>query len=100
MTRKKTADKVVVESDICGGCRSCELACSYHHTNRFQPSISSIEIINRPNKFTHDVVLYNEDAEGHLACNKCKGMEMPLCVLFCSRNFRDKLMKLIRMDSR
>ena len=99
MTSQKTVNKVVVESDICGGCRSCELACSYHHTKCFQPSISSIQIIIRPKKITYDLILYNENEGDHLSCDKCKGMEVPLCVLFCSRSYRGELMRLIREDS-
>ena len=100
MAKQKTVDKVTFETEKCGGCRSCELACSYHHRGIFQPSISSIEITNRPKELSFDVTFYRESAEGCIACDRCKGLEVPLCVQVCPTAKRDELQSLLQMSYR
>ena len=34
--------------DECTGCHQCEMACSYHHENVFNPSKSRIKIFSFP----------------------------------------------------
>lgn len=31
--------------DLCGGCTTCEIACSYKHLGEFNNQFSSIEIV-------------------------------------------------------
>jgi Fe-S-cluster-containing dehydrogenase component len=38
---------MVFEMATCGGCRTSEMACSFHHTGEFNPSVSSIGIVER-----------------------------------------------------
>ena len=100
MIRQKLVDKVTFETDKCGGCRSCELACSYHHRGLFQPSISSMEITNRPKELTFDVTFYRESAEGRIACDQCKELAVPLCVQVCPSLYREELKSLLQMSYR
>lgn len=91
MAKKARNDKLVSGTERCCGCRTCELACSYHHRKVFQPSISSIEIKSIPKPFGFTATLYKESAEGHMGCDFCKGLDIPVCVQFCPTSFRDEL---------
>jgi Fe-S-cluster-containing hydrogenase component 2 len=89
-------DKVTFERETCVGCRSCELACSFYHVKYFQRGISSIVITNVPNSLSHYLTIYRQSANNHIACDMCKGLEVPLCVQFCPATFRDELEKLLK----
>lgn len=84
-------DKVTFATETCGGCRSCELACSFHHMSLFKYGISSIVITNSPNPM---MTFYRESAEGHIACDKCQGLSTPLCFEFCPSDAREELEQL------
>ena len=62
----------------CYACKTCELACSYHHTGTFQPSISSISVerdhLNGEWKWTLSD-----------SCDLCQNEKEPLCVKYCVR---------------
>jgi Fe-S-cluster-containing dehydrogenase component len=74
---------MVFEMPSCGGCRTCEMACSFHHTGEFNPSISSIRIIEKEGDSYFFVELV-EKAEGAImACDGCKGFKVPLCMQYC-----------------
>ena len=67
----------------CGGCCTCELACAFHHTGEFAPDVSSIRIIAKEGG-TGCQVLLIENSEGkRIACDRCQGLEVPLCVEYC-----------------
>lgn len=100
MAKQKLVDKVTFPMDKCGGCRSCELACSYHHRGLFQPSISSLEVTFRPKELDFDVTFYRESAEDHIACDRCKGLEVPLCVQVCPPEKQEELKSLLQMSYR
>jgi len=63
---------IKVDLNKCVGCRSCELACSYHHKKLFLPEISSIKI--------HFDSQYNIDVSILDSCD-CKSN--PPCVKIC-----------------
>ncbi len=88
-------NKVSFETEICVGCRTCEIACSYHHRGVFMPSASSIEIINRPEDPGFAVSFYTQAENGHLACDQCQGLEEPLCIEYCNVLMRDELRALL-----
>jgi Fe-S-cluster-containing dehydrogenase component len=62
----------------CTGCRACEVACSFHHTGAFQPSVASIRV-------------ERNDADGTIwltllsTCDGCSGEKRPWCVRYCPR---------------
>ncbi len=98
MATKTIVNKISFETKTCAGCRSCELACSFHHRKVFQPSISSIVIKNTPKKLGFSAILYKETAEGHIGCDRCKGLPSPMCVQSCPSMLRDELENLLRMS--
>ena len=95
---KDKVDKIVIETEHCAGCRTCELACSYHHKKVFSPSISSIEITDRLPKPSCAVSFYLTNTDGHLACDICEGEDEPLCLKYCSILMRDELKTFLKRD--
>ena len=82
------------DTRTCTGCRTCEMACSFHHSGVFQPSISSIEITGSP-KEGFRILFYETTHDGHRACDGCPGLENPLCVAYCPLVAREELKELI-----
>lgn len=77
----------------CGGCRTCEIACSFHHKDEFNPAISSIKILDKVNEPGYVVLLVEENDGDSKACDFCKGLEVPLCVEYCKE--KEELLKMI-----
>ena len=67
----------------CGGCRTCEMACSFKHKGEFAPSISSLKIMDREDGDGFDVMFLKETGKQGTACDGCKEREVPLCVEYC-----------------
>ncbi len=67
----------------CGGCRTCELACSFHHTKEFIPSASSLKVLAREDKPGYQILLIAESSGESIACDGCKGLDVPLCMEYC-----------------
>ena len=78
----------------CGGCRTCELACSFHHTGEFVPAVSSLKVVDKEEGPGYFVVLKETGEPGGFACDGCKGLDVPLCVEYC-REY-DDLYKILR----
>ena len=82
------------EMPDCGGCRTCELACGYHHTGEFNPNQSSLHVINRddggPGYFI-EIGLF--DLGNQISCDGCVELDRPLCVSYCHQDF-----ELIEME--
>ncbi len=81
------------EMDTCGGCRTCEIACSFHHSGEFNPSISSIKILDRSGGAGYDVLLLEEDSNEGKACDGCQDLEEPLCMEYCKE--KEELQEMI-----
>ena len=78
--------RVIVDPVQCTGCRTCELACSLHHTGAMGTSDSSIRI-SRSN---------HTAAVGWMvepSCDLCPDEHQPLCVKYCQ-------LGLIRLEAR
>ena len=75
MNRKKS--EILRDLEKCYGCRTCELACSFHHQQVFAPALSSIKI-SRSNQ-TGKMGWHIDST-----CDLCVGEDQPLCVTFCS----------------
>lgn len=77
---------MIFEMSSCGGCRTCEMACSFKHKGEFIPAISSIKILDTKNE-TGFLVQLLEEGEGQgLACDGCKELEVPLCMQYCQKS--------------
>lgn len=63
--------------DKCTGCRSCEIACSYHFNKVFNPDMSAIKVW-RSNE-TGAIELWLTSS-----CDLCENEEIPLCVKYCA----------------
>ena len=62
----------------CYGCRTCELACSWHTHRVFSPALSKIQV-SRDNRTGTSV--WSIDDSG---CDLCRTEAEPLCVRYCS----------------
>jgi len=78
----------------CGGCRTCEIACSFHHKEEFNPAISSIKILDKKNEPGFLVFLVEESDEQSIPCDGCEGLRVPLCMEFCKK--KEELEKMIK----
>jgi carbon-monoxide dehydrogenase iron sulfur subunit len=76
--KTSSASKIIIESERCTVCRSCELACSYHFKKEFNPNKSQIRILFDPKS----AVLKINQKHG---CDLCKDENSPLCVKYCVR---------------
>ena len=67
----------------CGGCRTCELACSFHVLGAFVPSASCLKIVEKDDGPGYAVLLKDvADGDGP-ACDDCAGLATPLCMDYC-----------------
>ena len=66
----------------CGGCRSCELACSYRFTNEFDTLKSALEVTEKPDG-GYEVTLHEIASGGRNACDGCIDLEEPMCTRYC-----------------
>ena len=85
---------MLFDMPTCGGCRTCEIACSYHHAGEFAPSISSIKILNKVDGVGYHVLFLEEDGESGKACDGCAGLEVPYCVEVCKQE--EELKKMLQ----
>ena len=81
---KGTSDSgIIFDMASCGGCRTCELACSFHHTKEFNPSVSSLKVLARDEGPGYQVLLVTESGGASRACDGCKNLDVPLCMEYC-----------------
>jgi Fe-S-cluster-containing hydrogenase component 2 len=73
---KTRSGTIVVSASLCTGCRTCELACSLHHSGSMSPELSSVQIhrSNRTAAITWRVLP---------TCDLCANEEQPLCEKYC-----------------
>ncbi len=71
-----------VDTERCTGCRTCEVACSYHHTGSFQPSVASIRV--ERDEISGVITLAQLST-----CDGCPEEKCPWCIVYCSRDVLD-----------
>jgi Fe-S-cluster-containing dehydrogenase component len=92
--RPQEANVVIFDMLSCGGCRTCEMACSFHHRGEFIPSLSSIKVLDKENE-PGFFVLFMKDNEGQsIACDGCRKLDIPLCMQYCKES--EDLEKILR----
>jgi Fe-S-cluster-containing dehydrogenase component len=74
---------MIFDMPDCGACRTCEIVCSYHHSGMFNPSISSIKILEREEGSGYSVLFIEEYDGQSIPCDGCKGLDEPLCMEVC-----------------
>ena len=84
---------VIFDMPSCGGCRTCELACSFHHTGEFSPEHSSLRITDKQSQEGYQVQLAFLGHRACMACDGCQGLDVPLCVEHCRES--DDLTKIL-----
>ena len=78
-----------LEIDVskCIGCRTCQIACSFHHKKVFDPGIASLEVRETREWPKVSITLYRDLARrnmgNHLACDDCAGESIALCAKYC-----------------
>jgi Fe-S-cluster-containing dehydrogenase component len=86
----------VIYTEKCTGCRSCEIACVYHHRRFFSRKNASIEIKRREREGEFGIVLYRHNENGHLACDCTGGDEF--CLKYCPEIARDELKGILKSN--
>jgi Fe-S-cluster-containing hydrogenase component 2 len=84
---------MIFEMASCGGCRTCEMACSYKHVGEFKPAISSIQILEKESELGYQVHLIEGHKRERIACDSCEGLDVQLCVQYCEKG--DDLKKIL-----
>jgi len=77
---------MIFDMPSCGGCRTCEMACSFKHREEFVPSISSIKVLDRKDSTGYHILLLEETGGQGIACDECKELAVPLCVAYCRQS--------------
>ena len=77
---------MIFDMPTCGGCRTCEMACSFKHEEEFVPSISSIKIIDKKEGPGFLVLLLEETGTDGIACDGCKEFAVPMCMQYCRKS--------------
>ncbi len=73
---ERRGSSITVDPDLCNGCRTCELACSFHHTGLMSPELSSITV-RRSNRTAAIQWLVLP------TCDLCAGEEREMCAKYC-----------------
>jgi Fe-S-cluster-containing hydrogenase component 2 len=77
---------MIFDMPTCGGCRTCEMACSFKHREEFIPSISSIKILDKKDG-TGFLVFLAEGPQGQeIPCDGCKEFAVPMCMQYCPKS--------------
>jgi len=74
---------ITFDMPACGGCRTCEMACAFHHLGEFNPKASSLQVVDKSDGPGYFVRITAESGGRRMACDLCKGLVMPLCVEYC-----------------
>jgi Fe-S-cluster-containing hydrogenase component 2 len=86
-------DIIVRTTRTCTGCRSCELACSFHQRGVFFLGSAGIRVKRDDGKGKISLILYLKDRDGHRACACPPGEEF--CLRFCPAIAREELQSIL-----
>ena len=79
----------------CGGCRTCELACSFHLSSEFGYQNSALKVVQKDNGDGYMILIITDLSEP-VHCDTCLGLDEPVCVQFCHHKdiLRDQILQL------
>jgi Fe-S-cluster-containing hydrogenase component 2 len=78
--------------DKCGGCRTCEIACSFKFNGVFNHFLSAMQVVEQSDGYS---LLFSEgELPGGFVCDGCKGLDTPMCVEYC--NDQEELKEIIQ----
>ena len=86
--------RMIFKMPECGGCRTCEIACSFKHLGKFNADVSSLQVLYRDDGPGYCIRLA-EDSEDddRFPCDLCKDRETPECLEYCHE--REKLKEIL-----
>ena len=77
---------MIFEMSTCGGCRTCEMACSFRHKGEFIRSVSSIKSLEKKGEPGYVVsIAENHDGET-MACDCFTKKDPPQCLEYCIKD--------------
>lgn len=74
-----TPMNLLIDTNLCTACHSCELACHFHHTGNFGLGECSVHIMY-DSDISQIAISYDD------TCDQCIGENIPFCVRFCVPN--------------
>jgi Fe-S-cluster-containing dehydrogenase component len=76
-----------IDNKRCINCRTCELACSFHHKKSFDPSIASLKIRGETSEVDISILFFDDmtrvERHKRVPCDHCKSEILPFCVKYC-----------------
>lgn len=88
-----TKGVIIRTTRTCTGCRSCELACSFHQRGVFSLGSAAIRVKRDDGNGKISLILYLKDRSGHRGCACPPGEEF--CLRFCPAIARDELQSIL-----
>ena len=76
--------RIKILEEKCTGCRACEIACSFHHSQVFSPKIASLKVHRSDEDYRISITRHMKNKNGHLACDSCQGEPEPQCAKYCA----------------
>jgi Fe-S-cluster-containing hydrogenase component 2 len=85
---------MIFDMPECGGCRTCEIACSFKHLGKFNADVSSLQVLYRKDGPGYKIRLVEDgESDGRFSCDQCRDREIPECVEYCHE--REKLKEIL-----
>jgi len=78
------------DTEKCTGCRSCEIACSYHHKRNFSRKAGSIKVERLEKEGKFRIILWLQSQNGRPGCDGCG-----FCLNYCPPIARDELKAIL-----
>lgn len=85
---------MIFDMPECGGCRTCEIACSFKQMGKFNADVSSLQVLYRDDGPGYRIRLV-EDGEDSVrfSCDLCQDREIPECMEYCHE--KEKLKEIL-----
>ena len=73
-----------ISPDLCTGCRTCELVCSFHFTKAFSRKAGAIEVRRDEPEGIFDPIIHEKPNNLRKGCDLCAGEDTLLCAKYCA----------------